>query len=137
MVSKEQCLKDPALLLKKGVSGWELANEQIEGNYLYEKNISWRVNDKNVSMSFDEKFIVALMHLTGNVLIPNWLTKFLYISSDRLPLRLKKQLITFLLSDRYYSFAMRINTVPGLIHDKGFYFVVKKMFDKLRNKHKQ
>jgi len=88
-------------------------------------------------MNIEEKFIVSLMHLTGNACIPHRLIAILYRKSAYIPTSLKKQLAKFLLSSSYQKNAMIFNYITGVFIERGaisgIYFILKKIVKKTFN----
>lgn len=105
--------------------------KKIEGNYIYDKEINWRVKVTDTTMSFDQQYVVALIHLAGNALIPNSAIRYIYARRNNMPFSFKKKLIGLTLSNAYYHRISMLNYIMGLITEGRIVFLVKKVLSKI------
>jgi hypothetical protein len=98
----------------------------IEGNYS-KNNLSWRVRFMDVNMKDDEKFLVALIHLTGNALVPNIIIKMLLYIRGAIPLKILKMISMHILSEHYMRNVMVLNELICILRQDGAWSLSKKL----------
>jgi radical SAM superfamily enzyme YgiQ (UPF0313 family) len=108
-----------------------IQEDNVEGNYEYDKEINWRVTGTDTTMTYDQQFVVALIHLTGNLFVPNRLINFLLNRRDKIPPIVKSRLTKLTLSKSYYYKISIFNYAIGLILEKRFLFVFHKTLSKI------
>lgn len=111
------------LLLKEK----KITRDQVEGNFLWGNSAEWRVTEKNIGLSLGDKYLVALIHMTGNFLLPNFFIKFLLAARKYLPWSVKTAMVKAVLSNKFYKIQLTVNTVFSLTRDKGLAFIISKI----------
>lgn len=104
--------------------------DQIEGNFKYDKEISWRVKEKDVTLNTDEKFMVALIQMTGNVFYPNVLLKLLINLRKQLPEGFKRIFAKMALTEGFYKSQTLMNAASSLLYEKRYSVLVGKVLRK-------
>ena len=118
------------VLTKKLLEENKITPEQIEGNFVYKDGVEWRVREKALSLDLDKKYLIALIQMTGNVLLPNLLLRILYDLRRFLPKIIKKLITKIVLTKWYYQNQSRLWFAVSLARNKG----VGALFGKLARK---
>jgi radical SAM superfamily enzyme YgiQ (UPF0313 family) len=105
--------------------------DQIEGNFKYDKEIAWRVREKDVSLNTDEKYLVSLIQMTGNVLYPNMLLKVLLSLRKQLPEGFKRIFAKIVLTEGFYKSQVLMNAVSSLAYEKKYRLLLSKAARKI------
>lgn len=109
----------------------KISEDEIEGNYRYRREISWRPTHRNLSTDLNCRYIISLMHLSGNILIPNFVIEALLAANKITPKWFKRCFVTILLTENYNSLIMLFTNFVFMIKSKGIFFAFKKLIAKL------
>jgi len=101
---------------------------EIEGNFKTYGNLTFRVLDRKVSLPIEEKYIVALIQMTGNIFVPNLVLKWLRLRRKHIPHGMKKFFIKIVLANWYEKNNERANVVVTLVRNKGIPGLITKIF---------
>ena len=112
-------------LLKEGY----IEQKEIEGNFVYE-TLSWRVREKDVAMSIEEKYIASLITLTGNLLIPNGLLRLLVRLLPYTPSVFKRRFSKIVLSAKFTWLHMKQHALINVILSEGYAPALNKVLAK-------
>jgi len=115
------------MLLKEN----KITAEQVEGNFTYKDAIDWRVRERDLSLGIDDKYLISLIQMTGNVLLPNLILKILYDLRRFSPKSFKKLVAKIVLTNWYYQNQSRLWFAVSLVRDKGVEALFGKIFRKL------
>ena len=111
-------------LLEEGL----IEKSQVEGNFIYE-TLSWRVREKDVKMSIEQKYIASLITLTGNLLLPNCILKSM--ASLVGFSGFKRKFGQIVLSERVAKLLLYQNAFVNIMRSEGYRPAFKKVLAKL------
>jgi len=113
-------------LTRKLLDEGYITKDQIEGNGDDKAYWLWRVDKRNLEQK-QYSYIIALIQLTGNILIPNWAIKMMLKFDDKKCHRLKNLVENSILKESFYYKSAMINTIVA--HKK--LVLIKKIINRI------
>ncbi len=117
-------------LTEKLLNEGYITKEQIEGNKKEATYSNWRVDGEKIEQK-QQKRIIALIQLTGNIFIPNWIIKILLQLENKIPAGLKNKIEKLTLNEHFYKISAIINAAAMQKKSVVMKKIIRKLYKKL------
>lgn len=117
-------------LTKKLLDEGYIANDKIEGNGDDRTSWIWRVDKGNLEQK-QYSYIIALIQLTGNILIPNWVIRMMLGFEGEKSQRIRTMLENAILRETFHSRSAILNSVAAQRKSVIIKKIIKRVYSKV------